>query len=80
MLNRIIGPVHMAPVRVPHDCTDGFLGAYWRKPQCYLDPERRSVMSSFAQFDAEPGLGKLGADLASGAWARRNGDLLALDA
>jgi hypothetical protein len=26
---------------VPGDCTDGFLGAYWRRPQAYLDPAIR---------------------------------------
>ena len=25
-------------VPVPHDCTDGFLWAYWRRPEQYLDP------------------------------------------
>ena len=47
MLERIIGPVHIAPVPIPHDCTDG-LRAYWRRPECYLSAEIRSAMSSFA--------------------------------
>lgn len=80
MLERTIGPAHMAPVPIPHDCTDGLLGAYWRRPDSYLDAEIRSVMSSFARIDAEPGLRKLRADLSSGRWAERNRHLLALDA
>jgi ubiquinone/menaquinone biosynthesis C-methylase UbiE len=28
--------VQIRPVLVPHDCTDGFLGAYWRRPAAYL--------------------------------------------
>ena len=80
MLDRIIGPVRMKPVPVPHDCTDGFLCAYWRRPECYLDAERRSAISSFARIDARSGLAKLRADLSSGRWAERNRRLLALDA
>jgi hypothetical protein len=56
------------------------LASYWRRPECYLSAERRSAISSFARIDAEPGLGKLRADLASGRWAERNRHLLSLDA
>jgi SAM-dependent methyltransferase len=79
MLERMIGPVHMAPVSIPHDCTDGFLYAYWRRPESYLNAEMRSAISSFARIDAEAGLARLRADLSSGRWAERNRDLLALD-
>lgn len=79
MLERTIGPAHIEPLRIPHDCTDGFLCAYWRRPECYLNAERRSVISSFARIDAEPGLAKLRADLSSGRWVERNRPLLALD-
>ena len=78
---RWLGPVRVAPVPVPHDCTDGFLYAYWRRPDAYLDPRRRAGSSSFWAIPAvEAGLGRLRADLASGAWARRHADLFALDA
>jgi SAM-dependent methyltransferase len=79
LLERKIGPARITPVLIPCDCRDGFLGAYWRRPECYLDAERRSAISSFARIDAEPGLGKLRADLSSGRWAERNGRLLDLD-
>lgn len=79
MLERAIGPVHMEPVPIPHDCTDGFLCAYWRRPESYLSADVRSAMSSFARIDAEAGLARLRADLSSGRWAERNGHLLALD-
>jgi SAM-dependent methyltransferase len=79
MLERTIGPVHMAPLPVPHDCIDGLLCAYWRRPDSYLDAEIRSAMSSFARIDAEAGLARLRSDLSSGRWAERNGHLLALD-
>lgn len=78
-LERLIGPVRMTPVPIPHDCTDGLLCAYWRRPELYLDPQRRGAMSSFSKFNAEAGLAKLRDDLATGLWAERNHDILALD-
>jgi len=79
MLERMIGPVQMVPVPIPHDCTDGLLCAYWRRPESYLNGEIRSAMSSFARIDAEAGLARLRADVSSGRWAERNRHLLALD-
>lgn len=78
---RTLGPVRIVPLLVPHDCTDGFLYAYWRRPEAYLDPHVRSGSSSFRAIgDMGPGLARLEADLASGAWARRYADLRDLDA
>ena len=70
------------PIPIPHDCTDGFQAAYWRRPERYLDPEVRANISTFAQrSEAElaPGLRRLEADLSSGAWHDRNGELLERD-
>ena len=70
-------------VPVPHDCTDGFLGAYWRKPAVYLDAEVRKSMSGFgllSEDELTTGLLRLEADLLSGEWDRRNGHLRDLDA
>jgi len=72
--------VEVAAVPVPRDCIDGFLGAYWARPAAYLDPAVRAGISSFARPGAEPGLERLRADLASGAWHARHGHLLAADA
>jgi hypothetical protein len=77
MLERIVGPTTIAPLPVPHDCTDGFLCAYWRRPETYLNADARSAISSFARIDAEPGSAKLRDDLSSGRWTERNGHLLA---
>lgn len=75
-----LGPVTITPVRIPHDCTDGFLYAYWRRPEAYLDPHVRSGSSSFwAIDDVAAGLERLKSDLDSGAWAHRYADLLRLD-
>lgn len=72
------GPAHISTVPIPHDCTDGFLAAYWRRPEAYLDPAVRRAISPFSRFDAEAGLAKLGADIDSGRWAALNAELLAL--
>jgi len=77
---RWLGPVRITPVLVPHDCSDGFLYAYWRRPAAYLDPHLRSGSSSFwAIGNAEAGLQDLRRDLETGAWQRRYAGLLALD-
>ena len=72
--------VEVAPVPVPRDCVDGFLGAYWARPAAYLDTEVRAGISSFARPGAEAGLARLREDLATGAWHARHGHLLAEDA
>jgi SAM-dependent methyltransferase len=67
-----LGPVRILPLPTPHDCSDGFLYAYWRRPEAYLDPRIRSGSSSFrALGDFGPGLARLAADLDSGEWRRR---------
>ncbi len=78
---RWLGPVAISPVPVPHDCTDGFLAAYWRRPAAYLDERVRAAMSPFwALGDITRELAKLETDLASGEWERRHEHLLGLDA
>ena len=53
---RWLGPVQVTPVLVPHDCSDGFLYAYWRRPSAYLDAHVRSGSTSFwAIRNAKPG-------------------------
>lgn len=76
---RWLGSVQIAPVLVPHDCSDGFLHAYWRRPAAYLDPYIRSGISSFwAISNVQAGLQNLRRDLETGEWKRRYGELLAL--
>lgn len=72
-----LGPPRVDPVPIPHDCRDGFLAAYWRRPQRYLDPAARAGMSAFSSIaDPAPGLARLAADLETGRWHARHGDLL----
>ncbi|WP_328551574.1 MULTISPECIES: methyltransferase domain-containing protein [unclassified Streptomyces] len=81
-LAALLGGARQEPVHVPHDCTDGFGAAYWRRPHAYLDPQVRAGISMFAQAGADalaPGLAALTDDLATGRWHRRHADLLALD-
>ena len=75
-----LGPLGISPLPIPHDCMDGFLSAYWRRPAAYLDPRIRAAMSSFwAVGDVSEALRKLESDLDSGAWAQRYSELLDLD-
>jgi SAM-dependent methyltransferase len=76
-IQRHLGTARVFDVPIPHDCTDGFLGAYWRRPQAYLDAGVRSAISVFSRIgNLEPGLSRLRADLESGSWRRRYGHLL----
>ena len=43
----------MEPVLIPRDCRDGFTGAFWARPEAYLDPGVRAGMSSFASITPE---------------------------
>lgn len=74
--------VDTIPLPVPHDCTDGFFGAYWRRPQAYLDPAARASISGLALRPPEAvhaAMSRLEADIRSGAWRRKHAGLLHLD-
>ena len=75
-----LGSVEISTVPVPHDCQDGFLYAYWRRPHAYLDERLRAAISSFWKIgDLSEGLQRLEDDLTSGAWEERYGTLLEYD-
>jgi SAM-dependent methyltransferase len=78
---RYLGPCSVEHIPVPHDCVDGFLAAYWRRPEAYLDPTVRAGISCFPLLDdvVARGVARLGADLRSGAWDERFGHLRELD-
>jgi SAM-dependent methyltransferase len=76
------GRLHVEAVPVPHDCRDGFYGAYWRRPAAFLDPVVRAGISVFSQIPeaaVSHAVARLRRDLDSGAWAGRHADLLALE-
>jgi hypothetical protein len=56
------------------------MGAYWRRPEAYLDPAVRANISVFSQLDATAAMARLAEDLRSGAWHERNAGILELDA
>jgi SAM-dependent methyltransferase len=71
-LAQILGPLRVIPVPIPHDCTDGFLCAYWRRPHAYLDEGARRAISTFSRVRGfEEGLRRLEKDLQSGEWNQR---------
>lgn len=78
-----LGAQRIEPVPIPHDCRDGFFAAYWRRPQAYLDPRVRDGISVFRLLppeEVDTAIARLRADLESGAWARRNADILEREA
>jgi SAM-dependent methyltransferase len=79
---RHLGNCKVDHVPIPHDCVDGFLAAFWRRPEAYLDPTVRAGISGFAMLDeavVARGVARLRADLESGAWDERFGHVRALD-
>jgi SAM-dependent methyltransferase len=74
-----VGDGRVIPVPIPHDCVDGFLGAYWRRPEQYLNPGIRSGISSFATCGDLSPLQTLEQHLVTGEWHRRYGELLEAD-
>lgn len=76
-----LGSARIEPLPVPHDCTDGFLYAYWRRPETYLDPLARSAISSFRVLPGlESGLERLRSDLGTGRWRRLYAPICDLEA
>jgi SAM-dependent methyltransferase len=77
-----LGSVKRRSLPVPRDCRDGFLRAYWGRPEAYLEQHVRKNISQFNLVDpvaVERGIDRLARDLSSGRWDRRNGHLRTLD-
>jgi len=77
-LHGMLGGMEVHPVMIPADCADGFLGAFWKRPEAYLDEEVRRGISAMAQIERselESGLERLRVDLRTGEWMRRNAKL-----
>lgn len=65
-------------VPIPADCVDGFTEAFYARPELLLDAAVRRSQSAWTFFDAATtrrAMGRLRADLASGAWDQRYGAL-----
>jgi SAM-dependent methyltransferase len=77
-----IGATTSIDMPVYRDLQDGVLGAYWCRPEQYLDHRVRANNSGTALAHPETtalGIARLEADLASGAWHQRHADLMELD-
>lgn len=69
--------VIISPLRIPSNCEDGFLAAFWKRPEAYLSAEVRQSISSFSKIgDLSEGLRNLADDLKSGAWVKQNHAIL----
>ena len=74
-----IGATGCEVLPVPADMEDGVLGAYWCRPEAYLDPAVRANCSGLALADpavVARGVAALESDLRAGNWHRRHADLL----
>jgi SAM-dependent methyltransferase len=70
-----LGPAELRPLPLPRDCRDGFLLAWWARPEALLDPGVRANISVFAQIGrtAEAAfVARLARDLTDGTWDARN--------
>lgn len=77
-LREWLGGIKVRDVPIPHDCKDGFLGAFWRKPEAYLEPAVRRGISAFAKLPpdrVDRAIGRLSDDLRSGRWDELFGHL-----
>lgn len=66
------------PIPVPRDCTDGMFVAHWGRPEAYLDSDVRAATSVWHLLPPEVvtrAVDALRADLESGAWDERYGDV-----
>ena len=79
-LRTVLGKIEAVPVPIPHDCSDGFMGAYWRRPSAYLDPKVRAAISSLAAEASNVSLIRLADELGNGVWERKYGPMLQQDA
>jgi SAM-dependent methyltransferase len=72
------GRTRVERIPTPGDCVDGFVEAFWRRPEALLDPEVRAAQSAWALLGAgveERIVARLAAALASGAWDAEHGHL-----
>jgi SAM-dependent methyltransferase len=77
-LESMLPRIEVEAVPIPANCQDGFLGAYWKRPEAYLDPGVQRTNSAMAKLDPEylgKGIRRLQHDLKTGTWAKRNCEL-----
>ena len=45
--------LNVEPVPIPRDCRDGFLRAYWQRPEAYLDPGAKFMFSLWSRLTSQ---------------------------
>jgi SAM-dependent methyltransferase len=69
------GGARIEPVAIPFDCSDGFIEAYYGRPESYLDPAVRAAQSAWGRLPdgvEARAVKALESDLAGGAWDQRH--------
>jgi len=76
-----LGPATTEMLPVPDDCTDGFFGAYWKRPHAYLDATVRGAVSGLALLNqgvVAAAMERLQFDLSHGRWHARYAEIMEL--
>jgi SAM-dependent methyltransferase len=76
------GRTFVEHVRTPADCLDGFVEAFWNRPEAFLDPDVRASQSTWSLLGPvveQRVVDRLRADLDSGAWDAAHGHLRQAD-
>jgi SAM-dependent methyltransferase len=72
------GKFRVESIPTPADCVDGFIEAFWSRPEALLDPLVRDVQSVWEKLEPqsiERIFSRLAADLESGRWDEEHGQL-----
>jgi SAM-dependent methyltransferase len=75
------GRLELRTVPIPARCTDGFVMAFWDRPELVLDRDARRATSAFARVGPEVEkkvVRALARDLDDGTWDRRHGRVRSL--
>lgn len=78
-LCELLGNARSEVLPVPRDCQDGFMAAWWARPEALLDPAIRAATSTWRDLPqpiVDRALQRLRDDLDSGEWMRRYGAIL----
>jgi SAM-dependent methyltransferase len=79
--NALGGEVSVESIPISADCADGFLEAFYSRPEAFLDPSVRGAQSVWPRLPEgveERAVATLRADLGSGVWEQRYGQLRCL--
>ncbi len=78
LCNALGGRIRVVEVPIPFDCSDGFVEAYYGRPERMLEPEVRAAQSAWGFIEkpeVDAFVATLSEDLQSGDWDREYGHL-----